>query len=519
MTVMSCRTCPSFVPAEEAATVYVKSPNADSCAKFGRMLSRPDKGDDVNARICERFAASCADHGNPRPVPIPMLRAKVAEGDPAGRTRIGFSSADKPASCAQCEHFVQADIVKRELGWTLGMCAQIGRLIFPNRMPQEAAECGVGFKGPNRSTADGVILLPEYERSTPIRVGAGGVPAAQYVLTDEIARHQQDPRSYETDKEVTDEDRARNIRAWRKVNDPEGQKPPAYLPIFDGPALYGTDPRQTYEGMRPDLYVDHQGLLYDLACIAYKARRVPLLIGGAGTGKTELAFFFAYCMDLEGHRLQVSKGTEDYHWTGEGGLEVDPASGQNVTVWKDGRLSRLVGRPGVITMDELNVKSEIEELVRPLLDGSKALTLDAAQGVKRVLGDRTYLFATQNPSDDPIYVGTEPLSAAALSRVSPIQVGLPDDAVERAIIRKHCADDGYSIDTVTLDKIMQIAQDLRTMIADGALPIAWGIRDQVKVAVYTEFFGLEKAYRRAIIDGLERTTVDTVLATVRSVAS
>jgi len=513
----SCRTCPSFVASLDAATVYVKSPNADSCARHGRILSRPDQLDAVNERICETFGSSCADHGESRPSLITkVLVAEVAVGDPVAIRRRG-TLTEQPASCVECEHLVPAEVVQRELGWTLPLCASQGRLIFPNRVVQEAGDCGVGLRGINRDTTDGVRLMPEYDLGPGSVIGLVLQPR-DFVITEEMERHAVDPRAYVTDKPVTDDDAAECIRAWRQINDPEGLHDPVFMPIFDGEKLCGFDPRSSYGSHRPDLYIDHQGVLYDAVVEMFKFNMTPLLIGSAGTGKTEFGCFLAYLMDLPFTRLSVSKGTEDYHFAGEKVLETDPITGTPITVWKPGRFTEKYDKPGVIIVDEPNMKADIYAFLRPAFDSAKQLVLDAAQGLTVTRGRHTYLLAAQNPEWDPTNVGTEPMAAADIDRVCPIWFGLPEDHVERAIIRKHCADGGYEIDNATLDKLMSVAGTLRTMIADGALPIAWGLRAQLKVARMTQYFSFEKSYRRALLDGMEPGTVDVVLGAVRSVS-
>ena len=56
------------------------------------------------------------------------------------------------------------------------------------------------------------------------------------------------------------------------------------------------------------------------------------------------------------------------------------------------------------------------------------------------------------------------------------------------------------------------------MIEDGTLALAWGLRSQIKVARKTKYYSLEKAYRRAVLDGMEPEVVNSVMGIVRGVA-
>lgn len=518
MNIKTCRDCPSFVPAADADTAWSKSPNSDTCRRFGKILSRPDRSDTFNARIAESIGTPCAKHGEPLNVTdrAPVLVAQVAIGDPATFAPRA-SDAVLPASCAGCQHFVSPEIVRAEIGWPLAMCANKGRLLFSNRYVAEAADCGVGVSGQSRDTADGVIMLPEYE-GTPVSVRPV-VRAEEFDLDAEIKRHSIDPREYVTDRPVSDEDRLAQIVAWRKVLDPESQRPAVYLPVHNGTALCGFDPRDTYGSHRPDLYVDHQGLLYDAVVELYELDETPILIGGSGTGKTEFGCYLAYLMDLPFNRFSVTKATEEHYLLGEKSLIVDPATGQVVTSFQVARFARCYQLPGISMIDELNLNAAVAETIRPCTDSAKQLVIEADNGRVIKRGAYSFLMISQNPVDDPIYVGTEPLNAADMSRVSTIQFGLPSEEIERQIIKAHCADDDYDIDPLTLDHLMQIAADIRRQIADGSLPIAWGIRDQVKVARKSKFYSLEKAFRRAVVDGLPDDQVNVVIASVRSVTS
>src|SRR3954468_5890237 len=145
--VKDCKSCPSFCVAADAEAILRKDPGADVCTRFGHILSRPDQTESANERVRIAFATPCANHGEARPTFLPeQLSALVAIGDPfvaaemATRTQ-PLEDEERPATCTGCKNFIPPPVVKKELGWTLGMCAAKGRLLFPTRYTQEATEC------------------------------------------------------------------------------------------------------------------------------------------------------------------------------------------------------------------------------------------------------------------------------------------------------------------------------------------------------------------------------------------
>lgn len=517
----SCKDCPSMLTSDQMLSRYQTSLGMPFCPTKGRILQGP-KGfsDHDNEAMLRTIAGSCDKLGCQPPSGIPEMNSEacIAIGDPGIAVTLSqkgqIGQAEKPVTCTSCQWFVPANYVGNDLGYNAPLCAAKGRVLFPKNLMREAANCGSGIIGEPRRMTDGIIINKMYLRVAPIQMPD---PVAVN-LTLEASKHSVDPREYVTDRPLTPEDEAKCIRAWREVVDPEGMKPSVFMPIFDGPKLYGFDPRTTYGGHRPDLYVDHAGLLYDLAVELFMLHETPLLIGGAGTGKTETACYLAYLMDLTNCRIDVKKGTEAWHFIGESKLETDPVAGTPVTKFHKGRFAEEYDKPGVTMVNEPNLVADIFEFLRPVTDNAKQLGLDEAQGEIVTRHEFRFVLFSQNPADDPLYVGAEPMSAADIDRISPMFIDLPPESIERQIITSHCADDGYDIEPVILDKVMQIAHDLRAMIADGTLPIAWGLRAQIKVARKTRYYSLEKAYRRAVIDGLEASVVEQVMKSVKSIA-
>jgi MoxR-like ATPase len=513
-----CAGCPSFKVAGQQVVISTKSGaksyplTFDACARYGDVLSRPGYNE-IGTALRQHAAQECSTYheSTDKAGPDSMNpQFRIGRGDiDAMAMSTNSTTSDRPATCVGCLHWVPANITFKELGWNMGMCAAKGRLIFPARAAYEAEDCGVGIKGPNRTTTDGVrvdtIFLSVTRPNVTVKGGSTPTPTATKV----------DPRDYPTDREVTPEEASWGIRAWRAIPDPEGLHDPVMLPIFNGTDLVGFDPRETYESGYEE-YIDHQSLAYDMACAWMIQDKVPLLIGEAGTGKTMLGIYMAYLMDLPVTIHSIDPQTESYVFFGEQSL-AESANGVQVSTFREGEFAYDWDKPGVTVLDELNTNDECAMAARPYLGGSKILRV-AAAGYKKHKHLARMLMCTQNPHDNPIYTGVKPLSAAEMSRMAKRRVGLPDERLEREIIAGHCRAADYEIKPETIDKLMQVAKEIRAMIADGALPISWGLRDQVNVALYTQTFSFEKAFRVGVVDGLESNVVDPLLNIVRTVA-
>lgn len=492
--------------------LFGKQTDTDLCARHGHILSRPSETREGNERVRIAFATKCPDHGAPKPEFLPsQITAAVSIGDPylqSERGKYVVEERDKPASCTGCKFFITAPVVRKELSWSLPMCAIKGRLLFPTDLSKEALDCPEGERGDNRETTDGVILLPEYMPSVTVHERTGiRVPAN---LSPAI-----DPRELETARPITEANKKNHIIAWREVPDPEGLHDSQYWPVYDWKAMFEEDPRASYVNHQPELYLDHGGILYDAICELWVHEKVPALIGGAGSGKTEFACHLAWLADLWFDLISLRGDTETYEFIGEQQL-VESATGV-ITKFIEGIFTSAFQRPGVLLCDEINLSPEaVFHYLRPVFLGAKRLHV--AQGNTYVKKHNwRFLMTAMNPAHDERYIGTKPLAAPDFERMLKIAVDLPPENIEREIIRMHCKNAKFDISESILDKIMQIAGDLRRMSKDGTIPVAWGIRPQIMVALRTQTYSLKKAYRRVATDGFEETVADLVLASVESI--
>lgn len=535
----SCLTCPNVVEPGDTAAVFGAPFDSYVCAARGVIINAPGQEVDVIASNAEQIADTCSAYGQPVNGEPKHYESRVAVSITGGSTGV------TAMTCTDCKNYITPDRVAGEFGWGVGMCAGVGKLIFPKAMTREPLNCGMSDAGKPAASVTQVELLVRYDGaalagSTGVPAPAPGAPVSK-PAPDRVAlrnKHMVDPRKYETDAEVTDAHREKGyIKAWRKVEDPEGYGKPILLPIFDGVRLMAAecpnklpedttlctnsicdhDPRSTFGNHRPDLYVDHSDMLYRMAAVTTRHDYVPLLEGPSGSGKTEMLGWMAYLMDLPFIRIPINKGTEVYHLAGEKELVVDESTGQTITSYRMGRFSAWYGRSCWIVVDEANLRADVWEFLRPAADGAKRIVLDDAQGIVIERGPRTFFGLTQNPAWDPLYVGTEPVSAADLQRVAPFWMDYPAEDVERDIIIRHCKDGGYDIPAKTLDHIMQISADFRRLAEQDSIPVPWGVRSNVKVAKFSESFPLRDCYRHAILDGQERSVVEMMMQSISTV--
>lgn len=532
----SCANCPSRMPEHTVQAVFAQNVGADVCRQFGHVLGRTGLTSSQHAGVMHVFAAACPlvkkvdpDEtyypAEPLTEPARPL-AQVAMVNPDALAT-ATEPEGRPLNCRGCVHFVPKDVVYSELGWTAPMCSATGRLLFDNRLDEEAAVCVYGKFGDNRDSTEGITLLKKYDDAEIAGVAIGTSLGAHVGLVGDDAK---DPSEYVSDLPVSDEDRADGIRAWEIVHDPSGYGKDVTLPIKD--LAYYTDEIERLEvpmagegDSPPELYVDHASLYYQTAALMVGSKGAlsysPMFLGDAGGGKTEFGRYFAWRRVLPFHRIACRASTTYDELFGTW-LYVN-----DETRFKPGRIVRAYARDGVIMVDEANtLEPELWQSMRPMTDDSKLLVLDnaAVPGPDGNLvtpppvqkGLWNFLMFSGNHAWDPKYTGVEELSGADKSRIAPVHLDFPPETVERGILaRRYLRDTGMTPKPKMLDDVMKIANELRSLAAqDGGLPISWGIREQIKVIRFLDYFPPRQAYRRAVADFLEPATRNLILGVV-----
>lgn len=514
----SCATCPSFLRAGEEVEGFLggSDPGANICAKYGHVLSRKGITVPHERKILRIKAAKCPSYGEPRPerpdpnklgfqVVLPHPDAMMYEATRSDELRV--------ARCTMCVHFFTQEEVRPEFGWKAGICGAKGKLIGKGRLDLEAERCGNRRRGeswePNSTfiPLSDLTLLPELADS----FAPGADPLAAF---REARENFVDPRDYPTDKSVDEADAKDGIRAWRLIEDPKTGNE-TYLPIYGEDHL--TDEQRELipragDDEHPELYLDHQQLLYRAAVLYMELDETPALWGIAGTGKTEFYRWLAWLMNLPFHRISITGSTEVDDLVGK--TMYHPEKG---TYFQYGRLATAWQSPGVICIDEPNTgPPDVWQLLRPLTDNSKQLVLDQHDGERIIRHPISFLGFAMNPAWDPRNTGAQPLADADVSRLMHINVSLPIEEVEREIITNRCLEDGYKIPEGELRLVLAVSKDLRDMSDTGAYEGTWGVRNSVKVARLLRWTSPQDAFALAVGDFLEPTQREAVETALRS---
>lgn len=463
---------------------------------------------EMKAKGCSSYVNASESKKDVRDLPWPTTTPIVAMPDPKA---VELSeSREKPKlagalkNCMSCPFYVKPDRAVEAGLWNVGICGARGIMIPNNMRANIARDCehfDVGNRDPETITR--MVFLPEYD--TTARVASA---------VESIEREYVDPQDYPTDAEVSEKDAAMGIKAWRKIDNPEGEMS-ILLPVFDSNFFSESERAkipQTGDDEHPERYIDFQGLVYRVAVLWMHLNETPALWGVAGTGKTEFYRHMAWLMGLPFHRISVTASSEVEDLAGK--MHFSKEKG---TYFEYGRLPRAWMSPGVVCLDEPNVgPSDVWQFIRPLTDNSKQLVLDVNNGERVDRHPMAFLGMAMNPDWDVRNSGAEKLADADGSRLMHIFVELPDESIEREIIAERCRLDGFAISHEQINTIIKIGKDLRKLADNETLPITWGIRQQIKVARALKWFTYAQAYKLAAADYLEPEHQDIIRDSVRA---
>lgn len=514
----SCQMCPSFLSKDKVSGVFGKSIGAPMCARFGKVLGAPDILPVAEKALQERVASDCKGYGMPAPkMPQGFLQTEVSLPHPGVLKEVAVepSTDDEKVlvnTCMNCKFYVDEETVLEKHGWAAGLCSATGRLIIPGRQSREARECDYRKPGRYNSTEyplDKVHIIPMFSEAkdydpSPLGKWKKAKKNGSFI----------DPRDYPSDFEVSDEDKESGIRAWRRVEDPNGTGNVTMLPIFD-PAYFSeaelSAVPQTGDVEHPEDYIDAADYVYSVAVEWMELDATPALWGSPGTGKTELGRHIAWMMQIPFDRIS---GTRE--------MEVEDLIGKMMfldgeTKFQWGRLPHAWVKPRVILLDEPNAWPDaVWQRIRPLTDNSKQLVLDEAGAEVVQRNPFCFLLMAMNPSWDSRNTGLNEIAQADTSRLTHVYMSLPAREVEVEILRAACEHDGWTPGQEVLAGVLENSDEIRALVEDGSLPVSWGVRENLKVIRHLKWFSPAVAYRRSVADFLEPQVQEMLLDIVNT---
>lgn len=525
--VKSCENCIFFIGANDVdkqIEVLGKVSGGSVCAKRGIFLTNiyttedsvdllrtmADRCSEFNETSGQAVRNAVIDGARNSVVSFNQLRLNAASGDQ------GYVS-DAVNNCQNCIFFNSESETIEKAGLPVKSCSRRNIVIRDNDTAEVAKDCNVGANVGNREagTMLSTYVIDTHVGTAPLQVGNSTVDSDTGVSGSVSGRGRKraiDPATA-PDKDASMEDKQMGIRGWRKITSADDNSMSLYLPIFD-PQFFADDQRamipMSGDDEHPEDYQDHQNLLYKVAGL-WNMGMTPAVNGIPGTGKTEFFRYAAWVMQLPFVRLSIDNRTEKDDLAGK--MHVSPDKG---TYFKYGRLTSQWSKPCVMLVDEPNTgPDEVWQFLRPLTDNSKQLVLDTNEGERIQKHEHNFLGMAFNPAWDMRNVGTHEISAADVSRLMHIQVTPPNSTLERKIIQKACKNVGFQIPDDKLEKVMNIATDIREL-SENDFPLHWGVREQIKVSRVLSFLNLRDAYRMAIADFLDPDQAEQIFQIVRA---
>lgn len=512
--VPSCATCPSAMSDLQLRSATGKGFGGAGCAKKMLPLNLPIAPQKVRDRTAQHIAKNCDEYGKPSEGIDPLASEAAIEWGPvflpAPNPKVGPPPlGGRVTTCQGCAHFVGASEVADATDWQSGACLAKGKLLLIDRLSKYARGCdkSAPLDRSNPGSLDLVKMwFPEYTR----RFGEKD--------KEKMAAKQRstDPLHWPTDREVTGADKELGIRAWRKLEDPEGFGQPVYFPVMDPSAFTPEEltliPR-TGDREHPEIYHDHSGAVYELAVNWMCLNQTTAVWGPPGAGKTELGRHMAWLGATPYHRIQITDTSEVDDLVG-----TTQYSKERGTHFIYGRLPEFWQRPGVIGLDEPNLgPPAVWQAVRPLTDNSQEMVLDMAPGHPKIPRHKLCFFAMfLNPAWGLLNVGTQTIGDADQRRLLHMWMDLPPEDVEKQIITDHCMVLDQWNPKAHLDSTMKIAQDIRLMVDEGRLPVTWGVASTIKVTRLLRYYPPMKAYKMAVLNYLDPVVAQPVVDAIMS---
>lgn len=501
MSGQDCLDCPSHITPEEASTFFGITAFTPMCARHGYLMAKPtgkvDPASDQEVTV--HWASKCSDFGKARPINKTMASGFTPLLFMPDVDILDKQTNDTTVSgCGSCSNLVQDEATG------VRGCKPRGIVIFNGREETEAAGC----HWRDRKTTYGIPsekmkLVPPFD--VPVMTPTRKKPA-KTALFSTI-----DPTAYDSDAPVADEHKEM-IQAWRRITITDSDEE-LYLPVFRTDFFSEKDqlliPKRGASNGDPTLYVDHSGLEEKFAVTSYTLDMPLTLVGEPGSGKTEGIKYLAYRLNVPYVRMDFNEYTEPEAILGQPGIK------DGDTTFELGPLPIWWQKVCLLASEEFNLPQEgIQQVYRSMNDSSRTLTV---YGETFQRHDYCFHCLAINPPWDYRNIGAKELASADIRRLSYHYMPLPDKATAKAIIVEAIKRiDGKALPTAKLDAIMKIADDLKEMAKQGKIPHHWTLSQDVKVARFALYFGLERAYRSAYFDYIDPETSAVAMSMIKS---
>jgi hypothetical protein len=484
----SCADCPSFVPPEGTADLLNgRKVDVPWCRRYGKPLGLPGRD---NTPIFVREANVCRSYKRPLATkvvdaPNPVIFA----GDDAVREAAAARVADgnvEPAftSCMMCSNCVTQEAVNDRVGIPLPACRFHGKLIISPL--KEVQTCQYRSKGAPQTDCD-LELLPQFAEvmNAPVKLRRSKASDKASGLRPDnlcslpVPEHEQD-----------------KIEGFIEVNKDKGLYLPVFKPTFFDQSEIDLIPVEGDDG-HPELYVDHLGILEMWMFVSYTCDETLVLVGEAGTGKTEFARWLAWLMQMPFMDISYRSTTATEEILGM--MEVRPGQDHGMeTYFKPGTLPTRWAKPGIVLSDEWNLApEEIQAVYRSMNTSARTIqVLD--HRIKR--HDYCFHLTAMNPSWDYRNIGARELADPDTSRLAFMEVTVPPDDVASDIIVRRCEElDGFTPDASTVRAILKTSRDIRELAYNNQFPYSWGMRQMIKVARFSRGVPIMAAYHLAYL--------------------
>jgi cobaltochelatase CobS len=187
-----------------------------------------------------------------------------------------------------------------------------------------------------------------------------------------------------------------------------------------------------------------------------------LIVGPPGIGKTTLVHELAAIIGQPIRRVSMDGDMRRADFVGSKEVDVDPSTGQAVTVWKDGVLPQAAESDHWLLLDEVDaMPSHIGFTLHGPLEKRRHLALTGDRGRPVRFGRHFRIIATANTlgygDDSGLYAGTNVMNEALLDRFGVvIKMGYPDPANEVSILIRRTG-----VSHAIASKMVQVAAKVR----------------------------------------------------------